>query len=372
MNKQLRFYLISFLIVLCVGAIITACYLMRVNDRMEAYDRELSFLTENVRITEDTLRLAVLTEADLRIDLEDPFGLALEPRITGDLMKAAAGPDPKYLAAHYGASGKGESPDGAALPEEMTEAVSNGSQAVPGSFSGEGTGFDEAAFLAELSESSEESGPYDDEVTRIYLTFDDGPSTYTDDILDILAEYDVKATFFVVGKTDEDSLAMYRRIAEEGHTLGMHSYSHKYSTIYKSLDAFEEDFTALETLLEDAAGVSPQIYRFPGGSGNSVSGLDMRLFAAYLKGKGISYVDWNVSAGDADGGTVSRRQIVSNVMGGLEGKSTAVVLMHDAGDKYSTVLALPEIIEQILDRSDTVLLPLDPEDVPDIRQRSPE
>jgi peptidoglycan/xylan/chitin deacetylase (PgdA/CDA1 family) len=353
-----------------VGAIITACYLMRMNDRMEAYDRELSFLTENVRITEDTLRLAVLTEGDLQIDLEDPFGLALEPRITSDLLRAAAGPDPKYLEAHYGASGSGENAADADLFGEMTGAVNDGTEPVIGAFSEDGEGFDEEAFLAELSKASEEAVTYDDDTTRIYLTFDDGPSIYTDDILDILAEYDVKATFFVVGKTDEDSLAMYRRIVEEGHTLGMHSYSHKYSAIYKSLDAFDEDFTALQTLLEDTTGVTPWIYRFPGGSGNSVSGLDMKLFAAYLKGKGISYVDWNVSAGDAEGGTVSRRQIVSNVMNGLDGKRAAVVLMHDAGDKYSTVLALPEIIEGILDREDTVILPLVPEEVPDIRQRS--
>ena len=65
----------------------------------------------------------------------------------------------------------------------------------------------------------------------VYLTFDDGPSRNTDKILDILKEYDVKATFFVVGKTDEHSVRAYQRIVEEGHTLAMHSYSHKYEEV---------------------------------------------------------------------------------------------------------------------------------------------
>ena len=80
-----------------------------------------------------------------------------------------------------------------------------------------------------------------EDVREVYLTFDDGPSIYTDEILDILAEYDVKATFFVIGKTDDVSVAAYKRIVDEGHTLGMHSYSHRYSQVYASKDAFIDE-----------------------------------------------------------------------------------------------------------------------------------
>ena len=75
----------------------------------------------------------------------------------------------------------------------------------------------------------------------VYLTFDDGPSTGTEEILTILRQYNVKATFFVVGKEDEYSMEMYEKIVEEGHTLGMHSYSHQYSTIYQSVEDFAKD-----------------------------------------------------------------------------------------------------------------------------------
>ena len=83
------------------------------------------------------------------------------------------------------------------------------------------------------------------------LTFDDGPSSNTAAILDTLAQYNVKATFFVVGKEDEESQEMYKRIVNEGHTLGMHSYSHKYSVIYDSLENFEDDFTKIQNYLYD-------------------------------------------------------------------------------------------------------------------------
>lgn len=111
---------------------------------------------------------------------------------------------------------------------------------------------------------------------QVYLTFDDGPSSNTDQILDILKEYDVKATFFVVGKTDERSVKAYQRIVDEGHTLAMHSYSHKYDEIYESKEAFAKDLNSLQEYLYETTGVWPRIYRFPGGSSNTVSKVDMQ------------------------------------------------------------------------------------------------
>lgn len=193
---------------------------------------------------------------------------------------------------------------------------------------------------------------------RVYLTFDDGPSIYTDDILDILEQYDVKATFFVVGKEDDASKEALKQIVEKGHTLGMHSYSHKYKEIYKSVDDFGEDFEKLQNYLYDVTGVKSSVYRFPGGSSNKVSDLDMQIFANYLQEQGVVYYDWNISSGDTGSELLSVRELVNNSTTGIGDHGTSIILMHDSGDKRTTVEALPIIIENILAMEDTVILPI--------------
>ncbi|MDR0221162.1 MAG: polysaccharide deacetylase [Lachnospiraceae bacterium] len=196
---------------------------------------------------------------------------------------------------------------------------------------------------------------------EIYLTFDDGPSVYTAQILDILAKYGVKATFFVVGRTDETSLAAYRRIVDEGHTLGMHSYSHRYYEIYRSVPDFSEDLRKLQELLYDTTGVWSRYYRFPGGSSNTVSRVDMQELIDYLAEQDIAYYDWNVSSGDAASGGISAQRIINNCLYGASDKSEAMILLHDLGDKYSTVLALPSVIEGIMAQGNVVFLPISDE-----------
>lgn len=185
--------------------------------------------------------------------------------------------------------------------------------------------------------------------SKVYLTFDDGPSQNTDEILDILNQYGVKATFFVVGKEDEYSKEMYRRIVEEGHTLGMHSYSHKYSILYNSVDAFVSDITRLQDYLYEITGVKTSLFRFPGGSSNLVSNIEMDEFITYLNEQGITYFDWNVSSGDATNKEISVDQLVINVITDVNKYKNSVVLMHDADNKTNTVKALPEIIEKLLE-----------------------
>ncbi len=197
-----------------------------------------------------------------------------------------------------------------------------------------------------------------DGIHRVYLTFDDGPSIYTDDILDILAEYNVKATFFVVGRENTASYARYLRIVEEGHTLGMHSYSHVYSDIYASPEAFAEDTQRIRTLLEDVTGQTPIFYRFPGGSSNDVSATDMNVLADYLESQGIIYFDWNVSSGDAGKVPLTSEQIVRNALSGIETRDTTVILLHDAASKKSTVYALPQIIETLQSMDNVEILPI--------------
>ena len=199
---------------------------------------------------------------------------------------------------------------------------------------------------------------------KIYLTFDDGPSSNTNEILDILQEYDVKATFFVVGKTDQQSIEAYQRIVEEGHTLAMHSYSHKYAELYKSRESFIQDLEQLQEYLYQITGVWPRYYRFPGGSSNTVSRVNMKELTEYLDQVGITYFDWNIESGDAVNGQLPAETIKNNCLTKIQYFSDCVILMHDASEKDTTVEALSRIIEGIQERGDSVFLPITEETVP--------
>ena len=216
----------------------------------------------------------------------------------------------------------------------------------------------------ELDYIEQDGGIWDENtgIRRVYLTFDDGPSTYTNEILDILNEYGVKATFFVVGK--EGYTEEYQRIVEEGHTLGMHSFSHKYQEIYQSLDSYKNDLNKLHEFLYELTGVDSKIVRFPGGSSNKTSKVDMQELIAYLTQEGMVYYDWNVSSGDAASTYVSAQQIANNVLDNVWKYNSVIVLMHDSSAKYATVQALPTIIEKILESENTVLLPISEDTVP--------
>lgn len=213
-----------------------------------------------------------------------------------------------------------------------------------------------------LDQNTQESKS-DSGIRRVYLTFDDGPSSNTDKILDILNEYGVKATFFVCG--NERYTEEYQRIVQEGHTLGMHSYSHKFREIYQSPEAFKEDMDRLHDYLYEVTGVDSRIVRFPGGSSNTICEKDvMQELIDYLAQEGISYYDWNVSSGDASSSYVSAERIAKNVLDNVWQCNTAVILMHDASSKDTTVEALPMIIEKILESEDTVLLPITEDTTP--------
>ena len=201
---------------------------------------------------------------------------------------------------------------------------------------------------------------------HVYLTFDDGPSEVTDEILDILEQYNVKATFFVVGLTDDKSKERYSRIVNEGHTLGMHSYSHKYNEIYNSVEDFDKDFTKLSKLLYDTIGYKPNLYRFPGGSYNKVSKVKIEDLIHYLNEKEMIYYDWNVLNGDATGIDYTKEQMIDNVLNGVAVKKTSIVLMHDDKNKSKTADMLPELLDALISGGAKVL-PMD-DTVPLIQQ----
>lgn len=183
---------------------------------------------------------------------------------------------------------------------------------------------------------------------KVYLTFDDGPSTEnTEKILAVLKKYDIKATFFVIYRDSDEEKELYRRIVEEGHTIGVHSASHNYEKIYNSVEDYLKDFNKLSKHIEELTGVKPEIFRFPGGSVNSYNGAVYEQIISEMTRRGYTYYDWDVSSGDASYGTASANWITDNVVNGVRKSKTNIVLMHDTNAKDTTVQALPKMIEKL-------------------------
>lgn len=181
----------------------------------------------------------------------------------------------------------------------------------------------------------------------IYLTFDDGPSYLTNEILDVLRKEKVAATFFVVGTNVDKYKDVVKRAYEDGHTIAMHTNTHKYNEIYSSLDSYFNDLQAVKNKIYNLTGNTPRIVRFPGGSSNMISkkyskGI-MTDIVNKINSKSYYYFDWNIDSGDASG-KLNKDEIYNNVVMHLN-YDTNVVLMHDAGTKASTVQALPQIIK---------------------------
>jgi len=204
---------------------------------------------------------------------------------------------------------------------------------------------------------TEDNFAVEGDVHNVYLTFNSVPGDNTNDILDVLAQYNVKATFFVVGSEEEGAAEVYQRIVNEGHTIGMHSYSNQYSLIYSSTNAFKEDYVKLSDYLYELTGTRSKYYRFPGGSGNEISNVNMAEFVHILNEEQITYYDWNVSAGDA-ANSYTVDDVLNNVLDGVSKYKTSVVLLHDGENKSTTVEALGSLIRSLQDQG-AVILPID-------------
>lgn len=178
-----------------------------------------------------------------------------------------------------------------------------------------------------------------------YLTFDDGPSARTPEVLKILDRYGVKATFFVVGKDTEQSRQWMKQIVDEGHAIGVHSYTHSYRKIYDSVEAYLDDFAQEYHIIEDATGQAPQIFRFPGGSINAYNGQIYQEIVSEMTRRGFVYFDWNRANGDAVRKSPSPAVLAQNALDKLGGASRVILLMHDSKSHANTVSALPAIIE---------------------------
>lgn len=186
-----------------------------------------------------------------------------------------------------------------------------------------------------------------DEIGIIFLTFDDGPSSnITPKILDILKGNNIKATFFILNYNEEEE-RIVKREYEEGHTIGIHGYSHDYSKIYESEAAYIENITKLQTKIEATTGYKSTITRFPGGSSNTISKFNpgiMTRLSKIVKENGFTYFDWNVSSEDAVGAD-KPEELYNNVVNGLSKNKRNFVLMHDFEKNEAIVEALPKIIE---------------------------
>jgi len=175
----------------------------------------------------------------------------------------------------------------------------------------------------------------------IYLTFDDGPGPYTLQLLDILDAYGVKATFFVVGAENENIL---REITRRGHSIGIHSVTHDYESIYSSPEAFFEDLYSMQEIIHQATGVRTTLMRFPGGGSNTVSSTTpgiMTMLTELVQAAGFQYFDWNVDSGDAST-AYTKNAVLNNLIDGVGKEQYSVTLQHDI-HPYS-VAAVEEFI----------------------------
>ena len=179
----------------------------------------------------------------------------------------------------------------------------------------------------------------------MYLTFDDGPSAEnTSAVLDVLKARNIKATFFVVGENVRKHPDVAKRIAAEGHTIGIHCNRHDYKELYESRDSYLADFEEAYRAVLEVTGVKPVLYRFPGGSINGYNRKVYKEIIAEMDARGFVYFDWNASLDDAL--KKSRPQeLIDNAMKTIMGRQQVVLLAHDM--VHSTSLCLDGLIDQL-------------------------
>ena len=183
-----------------------------------------------------------------------------------------------------------------------------------------------------------------------YLTFDDGPPNNTHQILDILKQNNIKATFFVLGSQVEIFPETTNRIYNEGHYIANHGYSHKYSEIYQSPEQVLNEFNQCNQIVAKTINVpeyNSHLFRFPGGSvGGKYAELKKQAITL-LEQNDILHVDWNSLTGDSEKVNPTEEYLMDNLQKTTEGKNSLVILMHDAQAKKITAETLPKVIEYL-------------------------
>ena len=207
---------------------------------------------------------------------------------------------------------------------------------------------------AKVTEKSKDTS----QTKKVYLTFDDGPGIESDKILDVLKDEGVQATFFVNGKDDDYSKKVYKRIVNEGHTLGMHSFSHLYDDIYSSKESFREDTKKEYEFLHKITGQYPKYYRFPGGSSSSKIQIPINELKEVLSEFNLEYVDWNIISADSVNTLAEESEISNGIIQAVKEFDNSIVLMYDVATRPNTVKALPTLIRP-LKAQNYELLPID-------------
>lgn len=196
-----------------------------------------------------------------------------------------------------------------------------------------------------LAEQSEETAAeMETKEKKVFLTFDDGPSEVTERILSLLDEQGIKATFFLIGEQiTEETEAVVKKMAEEGHEIGIHTYTHEKDQIYSSAQSYVEDVEKTAKRIEEVTGKKPVYYRFPWGSVNPYICSFRKEVIAELASLGYQYIDWNVSGEDSVGAPTVQ-SIYNNVKKDYDRFCEPVVLMHDSPSNERTAETLPDII----------------------------
>ena len=295
-----RMLMVTFLVVCAIP--ITLCMFLMV--KMNRLDHRIENLVDRVEEGKN------LVSTNIGLIDESTETMTSEQMAYGDLGKGSEG-------VHVALTDNG---DGSSVQKEDAEATTEAESDVP------------------------EQTYYNGQ--KVYLTFDDGPSTYTGELLDVLKKNNVKATFFVTN-TRPDYRTMIAEEAKRGHTVAIHSASHVYSQIYQSEDAYFADLEEMNQIIIEQTGQGAQIIRFPGGSSNTVSAKYSRGIMSRLvkdvEARGFLYCDWNVSSGDAGSRPISTQQVVQNVTEGMQKNNVSIVLQHDI--KEFSVNAVEQIIQ---------------------------
>jgi len=189
---------------------------------------------------------------------------------------------------------------------------------------------------------------------KCYLTFDDGPSAVTETILDVLGQYKVKATFFVIGDKAKANPQLVKKIADEGHTIGNHSYSHDYTSLYSSAVTFRTEVEKCRDAIDSALGRKYEnlVFRFPGGYTSLQNESDKLSYREVLKSMGYKYIDWSCLTGDSNTTEPTEEFLMDTLKYSIGSTKTGdiVVLMHDSATKEITAKTLPKIIEYLYER----------------------
>lgn len=199
---------------------------------------------------------------------------------------------------------------------------------------------------ADMSVTAPEN--YVREDNTVYLTFDDGPSENTYSILQYLRDYNIKATFFVVPNRSEYCYTLLKAIAADGHSIGIHSASHKYEQIYASVEAFLDDFYDAWNMVYEATGIKCEIFRFPGGSVNDYNEATRDDIIKEMSRRGFRHFDWSVDSGDAAGASWTQmwNSVPADIEANYEKNFRSVVLMHDSNGTPNTILVLGDLLKK--------------------------